>query len=180
MDEYFCKQVIKKVWESYLLWGVQEDINHVLPQVQELQHRAMLPSVSSPSDTTTGHAVSSGQRSTWDESVHYNAKISSLAAQVEELKVERKALLARLSHAEEEEGGRLAKLDTEVAQLKTDRQLLISRLGTAEQLLAEARRGIDQKEGHLQGLQVSAAICPFSFSCCSSSLLPTLQECECM
>lgn len=127
----------------------------------------MLPAVPLPPESTTGHAVPSRQQASSHDSIRHNAKISSLNAEVDELKAERKALLAKMSHAGEEDGGRLAKLDTEVAQLKTDRQLLISRLGTAEQLLAEARRAVDQKEGHLQGLQVSAAICPFScFSSC--------------
>ena len=118
----------------------------------------MQPSVPLPSEGTAGHAALSEQVSSSDESAHHGAKISSLNAEVEQLKADKQTLLARLTSAEEEDESenKLAKLDTEVAQLKTDRQLLISRVGTTEQLLAEARQDIEQKEGHLQGLQVGA------------------------
>lgn len=120
-------------------------------------------------EDNTVHAAPSKQQSNSNESAHHEAKISSLNAQVEQLKADKQALLARLTSAEpeeeekeeEEEGGdKLAKLDTEVAQLKTDRQLLISRVSASEQMLAEARRAVDQKEGHLQGLQVGAVTHP--------------------
>lgn len=140
------------------------------PQVQELQHKGVQPSVPLPSAGAAGHAAPSEQQSSRDESAHHGAKSSSLSAEVEQLKADKQALLAGLTSAEEEEegGGKLGKLDNEVAQLKTDRQLLISRVGTAEQLLAEARRAIEQKEGHLQGLQVGL----------SSPPLPSAPRCD--
>ena len=142
----------------------------------------MQASVPLPSEGTSGHAGASEQQSSSDESSHHKAKISRLNAEVKQLKADKQALLARLTSAEQEEeadeeevggGGKLAKLDTEVAQLKTDRQLLISRVGAVEQMLAEARRATDQKEGHLQGLQVGADL-PLSSSSSSKCLVVLL------
>ena len=50
----------------------------------------------------------------------------------------------------------------EVDRLQTERGVLAAKLGEAQQQLAEARKAIDQKEGHLQGLQVSS--CPLVYS----------------
>ena len=149
--------------------GTAADIKQPVGQVQEMQHKGMQPSVPLPSEGTAEHAAPSKQQSNGDESALHKAKISSLNAEVKQLKADKQALLARLTSAEQEEeveeeeeegGDKLTKLDTEVAQLKTDRQLLISRVGAVEQMLAEARRATDQKEGHLQGLQVGAVTCP--------------------
>lgn len=129
----------------------------------------MQASVPLPLEGTAGHAAGSVQHSSSSVSAHHQAEISRLIAEVRQLNADKQALLAKLTSAEqgekaedgeEEGGGKLAKLDTEVAQLKTDRQLLISRVGAVEQMLAEARRAVDQKEGHLQGLQVGAVTCP--------------------
>lgn len=85
-------------------------------------------------------------------------KISTLLAEIQQLKSDKQDLVARLNQAnsggKEDGEDRLASLDTEVAQLKTDRQLLTAMLNNVEQLLAEARSAVHQKEGHLQGLQV--------------------------
>ena len=56
----------------------------------------------------------------------------------------------------------LASLRAEVDRLQTERGVLAAKLGEAQQQLAEARKATDQKEGHLQGLQVSS--CPLVYS----------------
>ena len=56
----------------------------------------------------------------------------------------------------------LASLRAEVDRLQTERGVLAAKLGEAQQQLAEARKATDQKEGHLQGLQVS--FCPLVYS----------------
>lgn len=84
-----------------------------------------------------------------------------LSEGVGQLRKDKQDLLVRLDSTEPEvtdDDDKLARLDTEVGTLKTERQLLIGRLRTAEQLVAEARGTVDQKEGHLQGLQVSSHI----------------------
>lgn len=132
-----------------------------LSQVQELQHSSMQASSSIPlqSNSTTHHATPSPLHPDDDESALYNARISDLTIEIEQLKADKQALLTGLSSTEQrplvDTEGQLVKLDTEIGQLKTEKQLLSGRLGTAERLLAEARSAIDQKEGHLQGLQVS-------------------------
>ena len=73
-------------------------------------------------------------------------------------------------------------LSTEADHLRTEREGLVARLGSAQQQLAEARKAIDQKEGHLQGLQASAVIvCAWRsmtygchLYCCSSPSLLNL------
>ena len=54
-----------------------------------------------------------------------------------------------------EGAARLSSLQGEVEGLRGERGVLAARLGAAEQQLAEARQALDQKEGHLQGLQVT-------------------------
>lgn len=142
-----------------------------LSQVQQLQHSSMQASASVPlqSDSTTAQATPSNLRYGSDESAQHSAKISNLTAEVEQLKADKQALLTGLNNTEQrplgDTGDHMVKLDTEIGQLKTEKQLLIGRLGTAERLLAEARSAINQKEGHLQGLQVSA----IKTACSSSS-----------
>ena len=137
-----------------------------MSQVQQLQHSSMLasPSVPLQSDSATAHATPSNPHPSSGDSAQHNVKLSSLTAQIEQLKADKQALMTQPSSTQprplEEVEDQMAKLDTEVGQLKTEKQLLIGRLGTAEKLLAEARSAIDQKEGHLQGLQVCVVSCP--------------------
>ena len=122
------------------------------------------PSVPLQSDCTTAHTTPSNPHPGNGNSAQHSAKLSNLTAQIEQLKADKQALLTRPSSTQprslEEVEDQMAKLDTEVGHLQTEKQLLIGRLATAEKLLAEARTAVDQKEGHLQGLQVGVVICP--------------------
>ncbi len=65
------------------------------------------------------------------------------------------AAVSTVGSASAEDTTELGGLRAEVDRLQTERGLLAAKLGDAQQQLEEARKAIDQKEGHLQGLQVS-------------------------
>ncbi len=71
------------------------------------------------------------------------------------------AAVGTVGGASAENTAELGSLRAEVARLQTERGVLAAKLGDAQQQLAEARKAIDQKEGHLQGLQVS--FCPLMY-----------------
>lgn len=141
---------------------------HVKPvcasQVKQLHDSSMLASPSIPLHPGGATAHSNPSKThAGDESAQHSVRISKLTEELEQVKADKEELLNRLSSTQQSPPGenedRVAELGMEIAQLKRDNQLLVGRLGTAEQQLAEARSAVDQKEGHLQGLQVSVVVC---------------------
>ena len=123
---------------------------HARVQVKELQFRGMLASSLQYSVASTGNANPASTGATSDmvqvdaDSVAKTGHADAAAQGTE-------------GTASEEDGATLGKLSAEIDHLRKERGELFVRLGNAEQHLAEARKVIEQKEGHLQGLQASGA-----------------------
>lgn len=127
-------------------------------QVRELQLQAMLASPSSSQDSTPAAGKEHPARQTDSTPCAKCGNADSGAA----------AAVGTVGSASAEDAAELGSLRAEVAHLQTERGVLAAKLGEAQQQLAEARRAIEQKEGHLQGLQVSP--CPLMYKPKPSSL----------
>ena len=133
-------------------------------QVRELQLQAMLASTSSSQDSipaagkahlaSTGHDASKpATADSTPAAKHGNAESAAAVGDGAGGSTD-SAVAAAVGGASTEDTAELGSLRAEVARLQTEGGLLAAKLGDAQQQLAEARKAIDQKEGHLQGLQV--------------------------
>jgi len=133
-------------------------------QVRELHLQAMLASTSSSQDSTpaagkahpasTGHDASKPATADPTPSAKHGNADSAAAVGDGAVGSTDSAVAAAVGGASAEDTAELSSLRAEVARLQTEGGLLAAKLGDAQQQLAEARKAIDQKEGHLQGLQV--------------------------
>ncbi len=147
---------------------------HFVPtlQVRELQLQAMLastsssqfptPAASNAQPASTGRDASKAATDLTPLTRHGNADSAAAAAApigtVGDMAAGSTDSATAAVGASAEDTAELSSLRAEVDCLQTERGLLAAKLGKAQQQLAEARKAIDQKEGHLQGLQVSC--CP--------------------
>ncbi len=156
---------------------------HFVPtlQVRELQLQAMLASTSSSQDSipaagktqpaSTGCDASKPATDLTRLTRHGNADSAAAAAAAAAVGTvgdmaagssdSAAAAVGTVGGASAEDTAELGSLRAEVDRLQTERGVLAAKLGDAQQQLAEARKAIDQKEGHLQGLQVS--FCPLMY-----------------
>ncbi len=141
-------------------------------QVRELQLQGMLASSSSSQDSIpaagkaqpagTGGDASKPATDPTTSAKHGNADSAVAAAAASVGTVGDGATVGTVESASAEDTAELGSLRAEMDRLQTERGVLAAKLGDAQQQLAEARKAIDQKEGHLQGLQVSS--CPLMYS----------------
>ncbi|DBB03226.1 TPA: hypothetical protein ACH3X1_013287 [Trebouxia sp. C0004] len=161
------KQLQKALQENAQL---QVTIQWLQAEVRELHFQGMLASSSSSQDSTpaAGKAQSastgcdaskiatdptpSARRGNADSAAAATAgTVGDMAAGSDDSAAA--AAVDTVGGVSAEDNAELSSLRAEVARVHTERGLLAAKLGDAQQQLAQARKAIDQKEGHLQGLQ---------------------------